>query len=316
LFVLLGLTACVTPAAGARTSKNWVDLPDGSRLYVESAGEGSETLIVPLAVWFAPDLAPVALNRKTVFYGLRGRSRSVPGTPPEIGIDADVAELESLRQSLGLERISILGWSYMAGVAVRYALRHPERVEKLVLVSPIPVRKDPHWNLFVERFGERIDPDQLRQLEAALEDEELAKRKPDWIHRRFLAAYMPAYVSDPDSLGRMKSRPWSKLDTRPDRAAAWQERVHVRLGDWDWREEARTLRCPVLVVHGEDDPLPIAAGREWSELLPDASLLALDGVGHLPWLEEPFAFFVQVESFLGGEIDEAALFAIAQSVTE
>jgi len=312
---LAGCAACVSPAAGGRTAPDWIDLPDGSRLHVESTGEGPETLVVPLAVWFAPDLAPLAINRHTVFYGLRGRSRSLPGEPPRIGIEADVAELEAVREALGLERISILGWSYMAGVAARYALAYPDRVEKLVLVAPFPLRKDPYWDLFATRFQERLDPEQLRRLDAALADEDLARRKPDWIHRRYLAAYMPAYVNDPNSLGRMKSEPWSKLDTRPDHAAAWQERVHVRLGDWDWRAEVEALACPVLIVQGTSDVLPLEVGREWSAALPNASLLELDDVGHMPWLEDPFSFFVQVESFLGGGIDEVTLFAIARSVT-
>lgn len=320
----LTLVGCVSPAA-TRTDPNWIDLADGSRLYVEVAtGPRSrsaedadvETLLVPLAVWFAPDLELLAFNRRVVFYGLRGRSRSIAGEPPRVGLEADVAELEAVREALGLERVSILGWSYMAGVATRYALEHPGRVDKLVLVAPFPLRKVPHWDVFAERFQERLDPEEVARLEAALADEDLARSRPDQIQRRFLAAYMPAYVADPDSLGRMKSRPWTKLDERPDRAAAWQERVHVRLGEWDWREAVGALRIPVLIVQGTDDVLPLAAAREWEACLSDARLLELDGIGHVPWLEDPFSFFVQVESFLSDGIDEATLFAIANAATE
>lgn len=322
--VALLATACASPAV--RTDPNWIEPGDGSRIYVEVAvpaargrqGPAADTtLVVPLAVWFAPDLAPLALGRTVAFYGLRGRSRSAPGDPPRIGIDADVAELEAVREALGLERVAILGWSYMAGVAVRYALAHPERVERLVLVAPMPARKEPHWRVFAERFAERVDPEALARLEEALADDDTLARRPDQIHRHYLATYLPAYVADRDTLARMKSRPWTKLDERPDRAAGWQERVHVRLGDWDWRAELDAVRVPVLIVQGKDDVLPLAAAREWEDALPDARLLELDGVGHLPWLEDPFPFFVQVASFLAdGELDEATLFAIAEAVME
>ena len=296
---------------------NWIHLDDGSRLYVEaSAGSQEETLLVPLAMWFAPDLELLALGRRVVFYGLRGRSRSVAGEPQAIGIDADVRELEAVRDALGIERVSILGWSYMGGVAARYALRHPEHVDKLVLVAPLPLRKEPYWDQFKERFRAKVDPEDLHRLETALADKELGETRRDQVHRHFLAATMPAYVSDPDSLGRMQSRPWSKLDERPDRAAAWQERVHVRLGDWDWRGEMATLTCPVLIVQGTDDVLPAASSREWEATLQDGRLLELDGIGHLPWLEDPFSFFVQIESFLADELDEAVLFQIAEAVSE
>ncbi len=58
----------------------------------------------------------------------------------------------------------------------------------------------------------------------------------------------------------------------------------------------------MLAIHGTEDRLaPCEGAREWVRAFPDARLLSLPGVGHLPFVERPAIFFPAVDPFLKGE---------------
>ena len=68
--------------------------------------------------------------------------------------------------------------------------------------------------------------------------------------------------------------------------------------DWDWRERARQLAMPTLLVHGADDPLPRGCAEELAATLRNARLVVIPGAGHYPHAERPDDFFPAVEAFL------------------
>ncbi|HEV2863359.1 MAG TPA: alpha/beta hydrolase [Pyrinomonadaceae bacterium] len=59
-------------------------------------------------------------------------------------------------------------------------------------------------------------------------------------------------------------------------------------------------KAPVLVVHGEADPIPVASSEAWARAFPNGRLLLVKGAGHLPQVEQPEVFFGAVEAFLKG----------------
>jgi pimeloyl-ACP methyl ester carboxylesterase len=77
-----------------------------------------------------------------------------------------------------------------------------------------------------------------------------------------------------------------------------EQAVWASLGDYDLRPRLPSLRgLPSLVAHGNQDPIPIATARETAALL-DATMVALDGCGHVPYIEAPEPLFAALASFL------------------
>jgi pimeloyl-ACP methyl ester carboxylesterase len=76
-----------------------------------------------------------------------------------------------------------------------------------------------------------------------------------------------------------------------------QQEVWQSLGDYDLRPKLRALRLPALVVHGENDPIPVASARETASLL-GAELHVLSQCGHVPHVEQPAAFVAALDPFL------------------
>ena len=75
--------------------------------------------------------------------------------------------------------------------------------------------------------------------------------------------------------------------------AVWQS-----LGDYDSAPRLAQLKLPALVVHGEDDPIPIATARLSAQAL-GAEMLSLSGCGHCPYVEAPEPLFAKLKRFLG-----------------
>src|SRR3989441_3131285 len=124
-----------TPAVAAT-----VEL-DGVPLFTRRAGDG-----LPVAVlhggpgahhdYLLPQYDLLARRRELFYYDQRGGGRSpVPRETP-VGWREHTADLEEIRLALGLVWLTILGYSWGGLLAVLYFLEHPQRVERLALVSP------------------------------------------------------------------------------------------------------------------------------------------------------------------------------------
>jgi pimeloyl-ACP methyl ester carboxylesterase len=71
------------------------------------------------------------------------------------------------------------------------------------------------------------------------------------------------------------------------------------LGDWDWRGALEDVTVRLLILHGTADPLPLEGACQWTEAIPGARVLFLEGIGHFPYLEAPEEFFEAVRCLPG-----------------
>jgi proline iminopeptidase len=113
-----------------------------TRLWVEREGEGEPLLLLagPAAshLTFHPAFSALADNYEVIYVDYRGRGCSDPVADYRtITFAQDVADIEALRDALGLERLHIYGFSYGGMVAQAYALAHPDRVTSLVLANTV-----------------------------------------------------------------------------------------------------------------------------------------------------------------------------------
>jgi proline iminopeptidase len=196
-------------------------------------------------------------------------ARDVP-----VGWREHVADLEALRQLWALDRLIILGYSWGGLLAQLYATEHPDRVERLALVCPAPAWRAAR-DEFERRFAERSLAPELVAERLALRESGLRERDPRAYERRLFELAVVPYFYDP-----ARAR-----DLTPFRVVGrTQQEVWRSLNDYDLRPALRRLRLPALVLHGEDDPIPIEASRETAALL-GAEFHALDRCGHCPHVE-------------------------------
>jgi len=237
-----------------------------------------------------------------VFYDSRNRGRSDPvDDPARLGFGVEVRDLGAVRAWTSAPRVSVLGWSYLAGVAVRDALSHPDAVERLILVAPIAPHTSPDPGQGRDApAGGLARLDQLRAAGVDRDD-------PQRFCEAWREVYLPLQLADPGaSFARVRSRPCEHPNEHPDRVVRSLAHVFVDLGIYDWRSEAAALERPVLVIVGGADEAGRDAGVEWVTTLPDARLLEVPGAYRLPWVERPDVFFAAAAAFRAGDWPPAA----------
>jgi len=222
----------------------------------------------------------------------------------------DLAELvDHVRTRTGRGQVTLLGYSWGAGVSSRYAAEHPDRVAGLAFLSPGALPLQGRTEV-VTGPQARLDlPDQLRLYLVALRPKNLfvyalSTIDPDTAHE---------LVDDPEADARYAelyrlSSPGLFCDQgRP-------VEVPVGLGHFanavpvaDDRAEGldgaalqRLSGQPVLALRGECDYLPRAAALTYPEHLPRARLVDVSGAGHAVLLERPDVVLRQLRSFLAG----------------
>jgi proline iminopeptidase len=292
-----------------KSSEGFVFVRPGLQLYYRILGEGGETLVVPNANWLGDALLPLAEGRRLILYDPRSRGRSSTVTDPRLlNLEEDVADLEAVRRYFGIDRMTLLGSSFHAALTASYALDHPERVERLLLVCPITPRLPGEWKQEFPQTGELIHPPGIPRLEE-LRREGLEEHDPVAFCRAWFTWFLlPAMMSDTSALVRFPLEDVCSFPNEWPRYAlgVYFDHLLPSMGDWDFRPRLPELRMPLLVVQGMDDLVPEEASREWVAYAPDARFLPIERAGHHPYLERPKEFFPAVEAFLQGEWPQGA----------
>jgi proline iminopeptidase len=82
-----------------------------------------------------------------------------------------------------------------------------------------------------------------------------------------------------------------------------QQSVWGSLEDYDIRPQLAHIRCPAIVVHGREDPVPLASSENVARDL-GAELVVIDDCGHVPYVEQPKALFTAIDRFLDATENE------------
>jgi proline iminopeptidase len=265
----------------------------GIELFVRRVGAGPPAVVLhggPGAHhdYLLPGFDALADGRELVYYDQRGGGRSPVARDVPVGWTEHVADLEALRTWWELERLTLVGYSWGGLLALLYALTHPGRVARLALVSPAPT-----WRAARERFEatfarRNLDP-AFQEARRSLRESGLRERDPAAFQRRIFELSVAPYFFDPARAA----------DLTPFRITGrTQQEVWASLGDYDLRPRLpELLGTPSLVIHGEEDPIPIEAARTTASLI-GAAFHPLPRCGHVPYVEAFEEFGGAVNGFL------------------
>jgi len=287
-------------------SEGYVPFQEGLRLYYRVVGDGPKTVVIPAATGLAADLESLARRRRVIFYDQRSRGQSdVDPDESHIWIDYEVHDLEAIRHHFGLERMSIIGWSYMGAISALYAATHPACVDRFVLMCAIPPRSDAPYidsEAIAKKGEERIDPEGAKRLRE-MQQQGLDISDPETYCREYESVITPRQMGRPETLAQRRSDPCAFANEWPHNKA---RNLPPVVTQWDWRQQVISAQAPALVIHGAEDLIPVGASQEWVATLPKARLLIIPGSGHFPHLEAPDLYFSAVDRFLSGEWPEGA----------
>jgi proline iminopeptidase len=235
--------------------------------------------------YLLPQYDRLAVGRELFYYDQRGGGQSpVPRETP-VGWREHVADLETIRVSLGIDRLTLCGYSWGGLLALLYLIEHPQHVERLALVSPASPTAT-YRRQFDEEFARRMAAPEIVKARDELRASGVRDQK-----RAFelsVAGYFRDF-RDAENLTPFRV------------TARTQQAVWDSLGEYDLRPQLRDLasRIPYpasRIVHGSFDPIPIAGSREIAAIL-GANLVELP-VGHCPHVETTEEFVRALDDFL------------------
>ena len=225
---------------------------------------------------------------------LRGTGDSaIPADTATYQCDIQVPDVESLRQHVGLDRIDVIAHSAGGTLALLYALRNPDRVDRLALICPSPrpvgleVNDDDRRKVAERRRDEPWFPTAFAAFERIWSGQDT---DADW------AAIAPFSFARWDAVtqAHQEGRPGQKNTEAADAfyAAGAIDPDAVRSG-------LARLTARVLLIAGEYDVwLPPTCASEYAGLFPAAEFVVQPGAGHNPWLDDPEWFVRTVAEFL------------------
>lgn len=271
-------------------------------LYYTIAGRGREMVVVVHGCpgipkdYLHPMLAPLEKYVKLVYFDRRfdGLPRALPRSV--MSIASMTADLEALRRSLGLERITLLAHGFGGSVALNYCLQHPSRVKRLILVGTSPVLEDA--GEVEKRLIEALSPRDQEAYKAAQEGAFTALERD---RRRYRVLYPRCFYRPPDSQLLDRDTYYIYFDALA--------RKHVLSNEpsmFDFRSQLSRIRVPSLVIAGKHDLVtPVAQAEALAKGLPSSRLAVLHSSGHFPYFEQAALFTEWVRGFINDTADQS-----------
>ena len=278
------------PSALPRQAVTFSQTDDGTNLAVASVGSGP--VLVRAAHWgthveydlqnplTSPLLRRLAGHFHLVRYDGRGTGLS-DWSVGEISLETFLDDLETVVNSLALERFALLGMHSGAAVSIAYAVRHPQRVSKLVL------------------FGGYAQGHQQRNL----------SRDADWAkamtvvlgssqeHPVFIRAFSSLWLPS----GTPEQVEWFMDLARVSHSSESQAKFGMAVGKIDVIDLLPMVKVPTIVFHCiRDNLIPFSQGRLLACSIPNARFVPLDSENHALLPREPawITMMEEMEAFL------------------
>ena len=251
--------------------------PDAPVIIAHHGGGGIGDLAEPKATF-----GPLSDQYRVVVFDARGCGRS-EGRPP-FSHAQWAADVEGLREWLGVENVIVAGGSYGGFIAMEYAIAYPQHTRAMILRDTSPdnsnlerayenaraqTRIEINWDNFNRYWQGRI-----------MDDDDLKQR---W------AEIIPLYDFEYDPVAAA-----ARVDAGIYRHEAHNWCFLYNMPNYDLRAQLPGVTCPTLVTVGRTDWItPVSSAQTIADLIPNAELKIFEKSGHSPQMEE-FDLFQQV----------------------
>jgi pimeloyl-ACP methyl ester carboxylesterase/class 3 adenylate cyclase len=216
---------------------------------------------------------------RLIMFDKRGTGLSDPVAGPA-PLEDRMDDVRAVMDAAGSQRAALLGLSEGGPMSVLFATTYPGRTSALILCGTFATGSlDPDDHPAGQRWLEQFQP-----VRATLEH---------WGEGRTLAVFAPSADSDRDRIGRGI---FERSAASPQMARTLIEMVT----ETDVRDLLPSVRVPTLVLHREEEFIPVEGARYMAEHIPGARLVVLPGMDHIPFYGDADGYAEEIEEFLTG----------------
>lgn len=261
----------------------------GSPLFILHGGPGLSQ------AYLRPQMEALAKENTLIFYDQRGGGSSTGDINPEnINLSTFLDDLDQVRKAYGYDKISILGHSWGGFLALQYALKHPDKVEKLVVSNSLPMNSH-DVSLFIQEWEVKVAP--------YLESIEKIKASPGFktgdprTFKNYYTEMFKGYCFNPDKADKLNLLMSPKANINSLKIMEISQKT-ILGRPFDLTQSLQSLQTPTLVIHGKEDVIPFETAERIYKALPQAKYVLIPNCGHFPYVETPETYFEEIRHFL------------------
>ncbi|MEK3937263.1 alpha/beta fold hydrolase [Sporosarcina sp. FSL W7-1349] len=254
---------------------------------------------------YKPYLTPLSEMMQLVYIDNRGSGFSDEGPQSTYTLENNVKDVEALREHLGLEKIVILGQSYGGITALSYAVKYPERIAGLVLITTSSSHR------FLERSYKILEEKGTEQQKSIAEKALGGKFESNDEYFKYLeetgSLYSHAIKTAPPPTQeeiRMMQDAMARCKVNYQAAnEGFREGGFLR--SYDVTDQLQKVTSPTLIISGRHDWIaPVQEAEEMAEKLPDNELVFFEQSSHMVMSDEYELFISTVKEFVDRRLTE------------
>ncbi|WP_336990416.1 alpha/beta hydrolase [Bacillus infantis] len=264
-------------------------------IFVKQMGEGEPIVFLHGGPggehgFFLPHLAPLSSQFKLVFYDQRGCGKSSFREEAIYTMGEEVETLESLREHLKIDKLNLVGESWGSMLALLYASKYPENVNRLFLTAAVGAKTEGYVN-FGRLLMERLSEAELERFHQVTEDYKEGKAAAADIFQ----IIDPYYLFDSANLSR-------KTETKSNTIVNSQIGEDILQNYESSINPAALADIPVMAAQGVRDILtPDMLEELLLSLIPHAAIEVIPECGHWTAIEQPAILMEKIIAFFKGE---------------
>lgn len=285
--------------------KGFIKTSDSLNIFYKIEGNGKDTLVVIHggpgmdSEYMVADFKPLAKKYTLLYYDQRGGGQSsLPENTDQLHINNHISDLETLRQFFELDKLNLIAHSFGPMVAAQYAIKYPNRVSKMVFLGPVPPMEGDFSARYSANLANRLSVEEQQQMggffQELIQGEDITKAcKEYWsiALKPRLAEGLPVSIVKGDCCAA------------PPKAIRFGMQVtngatFGSLGNWDLRPVLKNLNIATLILHGQQEAIPMDMVEEWELTMPNAKLIKVPEAGHFAYAEQPDIVWPAIEAFL------------------
>ncbi|MCP4703392.1 MAG: alpha/beta fold hydrolase [candidate division Zixibacteria bacterium] len=260
---------------------------NGIEIYHKTVGAGTPTFVLhggPGDTYETMiQMQSLADEYKVIFYDQRatGRSTGDEDTASHT-VEQFVEDLEQLRLKFGGGKVNVIGGSWGSMVAMQYAMKYSDNINRMVLMSSMGIRAEYFGHYLTNIEKNRTSEDSLA-LEKIAETDGFKNRLPETMEK-FWRVYFKAYCYNPDLVDSLQL--WMR-DSTYKQVPGRYANLGKFMRSYDIEDDLKKITCPTLILYGDYDPTPVEWVKPIHDNIAGSKMAIIKNAGHWLWVEAP-----------------------------
>lgn len=308
--LLLTVSGCHTPQdknsisghLPINSSKSGYVVVESGRLFYQRFGKGDPIIVVHGGPgldqsYLLPQMLELAQDHEVIFYDQRGSGRSLEASIEAKYVSSEqfARDLETLRLKLNLKKVALIGHSWGGFLSMNYAIKYPDNVSSLILVGSAPADYkgqkafDDEVNKRTQGIKNKIDPLFNYKVLNTLTKEQINQSYRD---------LFSVYFENPVNVEKLTLDMSKESAVGRFNVSSLMFKTSYFKPECNLMPALRKLNVPTLIIHGNQDIVPVDTAKDIQKAIPGSKGLYLNDCGHFPYIEKPSELFSSIRSFL------------------